>query len=149
MLTWPNIFILFILAFLLRSFLHSHRLRAKSRTLGCEPPYSVASGPFSVFLAIKAIFRVVHAGWNGQLHIFLRAAFDKASVQTGYRVKTISQRASRLLTYDEANVHAILTTQSHDFNPGTRKESFWPMLGEHSIVRILVLDSIYSHKARN
>jgi len=142
MLTWPNIFILFLLFFLLRSFLRSHHVRAKARALGCEAPYSVASGPFSIFLVIRSIFRLVHAAWSGGLHVYLRSSFDRSSVQAGYRVKTISQQASRLLTYDEANVHAILTTLHHEFNPGTREKSFRPMLGEHSIVSVLIFGSM-------
>jgi len=49
------------------------------------------------------------------------------------------QSKNRILTCDEANVHAILTTQSHEFNPGRRKDFFSPMLGEHTIVSALSL----------
>jgi len=136
MLTWTSITILVILAFLLRNLLHSHQLRAKARSLGCEPIFNPASGTWSVFTTVEIIVSVTKAGWNGTIHEYLRSRFAEASAQAGYRVKTMLQRSQRILTIDEANVHAIMTTQYYEFNPGTRKESFWPMLGEHSIVGV-------------
>jgi len=140
MLTWLHISIFFILAFIVRSNILSHQYRTKERSFGCEPAFVPAAGLWSIFASAKAIIRVVIAGWNGTLHVLLRARFVEASVEAGYCVKTIMlQSKNRVLTCDEANVHAVLTAQSHEFNPGRRKDFFSPMLGEHSIVSALSL----------
>jgi len=140
MLTWLHISIFSILAFIVRSHILSHQYRTKERSFGCKPAFVPAAGLWSIFASAKTIIRVAIAGWNGTLHVLLRARFAEASAEAGYCVKTIMlQSRNRILTCDEANVHAILTTQSHEFNPGRRKEFFSPMLGEHTIVSALSL----------
>jgi len=86
---------------------------------------------------IATLLECSKAAQSGRIHAYFKGLLNSAGDEVGTQVKSISLAlpgGNRILTADEANIHAMLTHQNDKFNTGNRKKWFGAVVGEHTIV---------------
>jgi hypothetical protein len=135
---------------LVARWLASLRSQARAKSQGCQPVPRAAS-TLTSFLGIAVIFATLRKGLAGRLHEYLKGVLENAGGEEGIQLKTVSLAlpgGNRLLTIDEANIHAILTHQNDKFNTGKRKKWFGPALGQHTIVSPISIQADFMFQLR-
>jgi len=96
---------------------------------------------------ITTLFECVKAARAGRIHAYFRGVLEHAGGGVGTYLKSVSlvlPGGNRLFTVDEANIHAMLTHQRDKFNMGNRKKWFGPVIGQHTIVCLVLSLSRYT-----
>jgi len=122
---------------LVARWLASLRSQAKATSQGCQPlPYP--DSVMNPLAGLAALLECSKAAHSGRIHAYFKGLLDSAGNEVGTQVKSVSLAlpgGNRILTVDEANIHAILTHQNDKFNTGNRKKWIGAVVGQHTIVR--------------